>query len=90
MKKCQLINLQIKLLNSMLRERNREKTETFIDRTRKAINLWSVWKFRERERERGGERRVEGMRVVERRVEGNNSPLPCLDVFKISNGEESN
>ena len=25
-----------------------------------------------------------------RRVEGNGSPLPCLDVFKISKGENSN
>ena len=25
-----------------------------------------------------------------RRVEGNGSPLPCLDVFKISKGEGSN
>ena len=34
--------------------------------------------------------RVEGRRVVRRRVEGNGSPLPCLNVFKISKGEESN
>ena len=33
---------------------------------------------------------VEGRRVVGRKVEGNGSPLPCLDVFKISKGEESN
>ena len=31
-----------------------------------------------------------GRRVVERRVKGNSYPLPCLDVFKISKGEESN
>ena len=49
------------------------------------LGLWYVWKFRE-----GGEQKgVEGRRVVERRVEGNNYPLPCLDVFKISKGEES-
>ena len=48
--------------------------------------LWPVWKFRERGEGRG----VEGKRVVERRVEGNDSPLPCLDVFKISKGEGSN
>ena len=30
------------------------------------------------------------MRVEGRRVEGNGSPLPCLNVFKISKGEESN
>ena len=35
-------------------------------------------------------RRVEGRRVVRRRVEGNGYPLLCLDVFKISNGEGSN
>ena len=38
-------------------------------------------------------RRVEGVkrrRVVERRVKGNDSPSPCLDVFKISKGEQSN
>ena len=46
----------------------------------------SVWKFRE-----GGEQRgVEGKRVVGRRVEGNGSPPPCLDVFKISKGEGGN
>ena len=33
---------------------------------------------------------VEGRRVIGRRVEGNGSPPPCLDVFKISKGEESN
>ena len=33
---------------------------------------------------------VEGRRVVGRRVEGNDYSLPCLDVFKISKGEESN
>ena len=33
---------------------------------------------------------VEGRRVVGRRVEGNGSPPPCLDVFKISKGEGSN
>ena len=48
--------------------------------------LWPVWKFREGGEERRGEER----RVEERRVEGNNSSLPCLDVFKISKGEESN
>ena len=32
--------------------------------------------------------RVEGKRVVGRRVEGNGSPPPCLDVFKISKGEK--
>ena len=37
---------------------------------------------RERERERE--------REEERRVEGNDSILPCLDVFKISKGELSN
>ena len=36
------------------------------------------------------ERGVERRRVVGRRVEGNGSPLPCLDVFKISKGEGSN
>jgi len=30
------------------------------------------------------------MRVVGRRVEGNGSPPPYLDVFKISKGEGSN
>ena len=38
--------------------------------------------------ERG--RGVEGMRIMERRVEGNGSPPPCLDVFKINKGEKSN
>ena len=41
----------------------------------------------ERERER---ERVEGRRVVEMRVEGNDYSPPYLDVFKISKGEESN
>ena len=41
---------------------------------------WPVWKFWERG----------GRRVVEKRVEGNGYPPPCLDVFKISKGEESN
>ena len=45
------------------------------------LHLWLVWKFKE-----GGEEK----RVVGRRVEGNDSSLPCLDVFKISKGEESN
>ena len=31
-----------------------------------------------------------GKRVVGRRVEGNGSPPPCLDVFKISKGEGCN
>ena len=35
-------------------------------------------------------KRVKGSRVVGRRVEENNYPLPCLDVFKISKGEGSN
>ena len=35
-------------------------------------------------------RRVEGRRVVERRVEWNGYPPPCLDVFKISKREGSN
>ena len=48
--------------------------------------LWHVWKFRDRGEGRG----VEGRRVVERRVEGNDYPLPCLDFFKINKGEESN
>ena len=34
----------------------------------------------EREESRGG---VEGRKVVERRVEGNGYPPPCLDIFKI-------
>ena len=47
---------------------------------------WPVWKFR-----KGGEwRGVEGRRVVGRRVEENDSPPPCLDVFKISKGKRSN
>ena len=29
------------------------------------------------------ERRIEGSRVVERRIEGKSYPPPCLDVFKI-------
>ena len=33
---------------------------------------------------------MEGRRVVGRRVEWNDYPLPCLDVFKISKGEGSN
>ena len=33
---------------------------------------------------------VEGRRVVGKRVEGNSSPLPCLDVFKIRKGYGSN
>ena len=35
------------------------------------------------------ERRVEGRRVMERRVEGNGYPPSCLDVFKIK-GEGNN
>ena len=41
----------------------------------------------QREESRGG---VEGRRVVGMRVEGNDSPPPCLDVFKISKREGSN
>ena len=33
---------------------------------------------------------VKGRRVVEKRVEGNGYPLPCLNVFKISKGKWSN
>ena len=52
----------------------------------RATDLWLVWKFKE-----GGEQRgVEGKRVVGKRVEGNGSPPPCLDIFKISKGEWSN
>ena len=40
--------------------------------------------------EREESRRGRGRRVVGRRVEGNGSPPPCLDVFKISKGEGSN
>ena len=35
-------------------------------------------------------RGVEERRVVGRRVEGNDSPPPYVDVFKISKGEGSN
>ena len=51
-----------------------------------ATLLWPIWKFREGEEYR----RVEGRRVVERRVEGNSYPPLYLDVFKISKGEVSN
>ena len=51
---------------------------------------WTNGLFGSLERERGEGRGVEGRRVVERREEGNDSLLPCLDVFKISKGEGGN
>ena len=50
-------------------------------------DLWPVWKFRERERERGEQRGVKGRRVMERKVEVNSYPPSYLDVFKIIKGE---
>ena len=47
---------------------------------------YGLFECLEKEESRGG---VKGRRVVERRVEGNDYPSPCLDVFKISKGEES-
>ena len=59
-------------------------TDLYTNNNVKLLQL--VWKFRE-----GGEQRgVERMRVVGRRVEGNGSPPPYLDVFKIIKGEGSN
>ena len=72
--------------NHELRPSVTHVNSSMTDTSNGAQVLWPVWKFRERREGRG----VEGRRVVERIVEGNDSPLPCLDVFKISKEEGRN